>query len=323
MYFEGNNRIYIAGQAWILDEIKPGVEVATSEWATAHMIPNDANSYILGRFVEADRANSNKQYFRLGDLLLAQPTIAHAPLNINHQSSPIGAFVASEMQYPIVDGENPNIEALATFWKSYFPDVYDKVKAAFADGSLFYSMEAVPRTLSTIGGSDDTAEYAYEGRTSPNYPPEINDRSCESIVLNGPHFVGGALIIPPALPGWNRADVKQLSKFMTEQWETAEAMYGDVQELAPELGPNAWETIMAELILLAREDARTFTPQQRKGAAKTGAAMPDGSYPIQNVGDLKNAIRAIGRAKNPAATKAHIRKRAAALGQKNLIPEGW
>jgi hypothetical protein len=31
-------------------------------------------------------------------------------------------------------------------------------------------------------------------------------------------------------------------------------------------------------------------------AAKSGAAMPDGSYPIENTKDLENAIQAIGRA---------------------------
>lgn len=51
--------------------------------------------------------------------------------------------------------------------------------------------------------------------------------------------------------------------------------------------------------------------------------MSDGSFPIRNVSDLKNAIRAIGRAKNPSAAKAHIKKRAASLGESDLIPENW
>src|SRR5438132_9919844 len=39
--------------------------------------------------------------------------------------------------------------------------------------------------------------------------------------------------------------------------------------------------------------------------------------------DLKNAIQAIRRAKTSAATKAHIKSRAKALGATNLIPENW
>lgn len=251
MFFEGNDRIYLAGEAWIMGEMRPGVEVATSEWAADHIIPNDANSYVLGRFVEADKANNNKQYFKLGDLLLAQPTIANAPLNINHQSSPIGTFLASEMQYPVSDEGNPYVESLAAMWKHYYPEAYKAVQAAFASGNLFFSMEAVPQTLSTIGGSDDTAEYTYEGRNSPNYPDEINARSCDAIVLNKPHFVGGALIVPPARPGWSKADVKQMSHFIDKQWETAEAIYAGVQDMAPGLDPKTWELMMGELILMA------------------------------------------------------------------------
>ncbi len=301
MYFEGNNRIYIAGQAWILDQIKPGVEVATSEWAVSHMIPNEANSYILGRFVEADRANSNKQYFKLGDLLLAQPSIDHAPLNINHQSSPVGTFVASEMQYPTIEGDNPQIEALSVFWKSYFPEAFDQVKRAFAEESLWYSMEAVPRSLSTIGGTDDSAEYAYEGRQSKNYPDEINERSCEGIVLNSPWFVGGALIIPPSRPGWNKADVKQLSKFMSEQWESAEALYAGVQEMAPNLGPSKWEQVMGELILMATEDGAVLNTKQRNALKPGDFAIPGKkAYPIPDINHARNALARVSQFGTPA-----------------------
>ncbi len=68
---------------------------------------------------------------------------------------------------------------------------------------------------------------------------------------------------------------------------------------------------------------RDFTEEKRKQLAKTGAAMPGGGFPIENVGDLKNAIRAIGRAKNPGAAKAHIIKRAKALGATSELPDDW
>lgn len=61
----------------------------------------------------------------------------------------------------------------------------------------------------------------------------------------------------------------------------------------------------------------------RKKMADKGQARPDGSFPIPNVEYLKKAIRAYGRAGNKAAAKAWIKKRAAALGATNLLPEGW
>jgi hypothetical protein len=69
--------------------------------------------------------------------------------------------------------------------------------------------------------------------------------------------------------------------------------------------------------------ARTFTQEQRQKMAKEGKAMPDGSFPIETTGDLRNAIRLAGHASDPAAAKAHIKKRAKAIGHPEMIPEGW
>ena len=68
---------------------------------------------------------------------------------------------------------------------------------------------------------------------------------------------------------------------------------------------------------------RDFSDKERTKLAGTGAAMSDGSYPITSEQDLKNAIQAIGRAKNPAAVKAHIKSRAKSLGRSDLIPDNW
>ena len=67
----------------------------------------------------------------------------------------------------------------------------------------------------------------------------------------------------------------------------------------------------------------TFSTAQRLTLAKTGAAEPDGSYPIRDTADLQNAIQAYGRSKNPAKTKAHIVSRAKALGATHLLPASW
>lgn len=69
--------------------------------------------------------------------------------------------------------------------------------------------------------------------------------------------------------------------------------------------------------------AAQFTERQRKRLADEGVALPDGSFPIRNKTDLSNAIQSIGRAKDPAAAKRHIEKRARALGAKDMLPEDW
>lgn len=70
-------------------------------------------------------------------------------------------------------------------------------------------------------------------------------------------------------------------------------------------------------------EKREFNSKQRRQMAGRGQAMPDGSYPIANEQDLKNAIQAFGRAKNPNAVKRHIITRARALGLTDLLPDDW
>lgn len=66
-----------------------------------------------------------------------------------------------------------------------------------------------------------------------------------------------------------------------------------------------------------------FDKQERKKLSKEGKAEKDGSYPIRNVSDLKNAIQAFGRSKSPEKTKKWIMKRAKELGKEVLLPDNW
>lgn len=69
--------------------------------------------------------------------------------------------------------------------------------------------------------------------------------------------------------------------------------------------------------------SRFFSEDTREKDAKKGVALPDGSFPIPDKDALRRAIQSIGRAKDPAKAKAHIRKRARALGAEDMLPEGW
>lgn len=68
---------------------------------------------------------------------------------------------------------------------------------------------------------------------------------------------------------------------------------------------------------------REFSAEERSAAADSGAAMPDGSFPIKSKQDLHNAMQAIGRAKNPGEVKAHIRARAKALGLESELSDAF
>lgn len=65
--------------------------------------------------------------------------------------------------------------------------------------------------------------------------------------------------------------------------------------------------------------------EKRQKLAAEKKALPDGSYPIVSVDDLKNAIQAYGRSKpgKRSAVRRHIVRRARGLDQADLIPDKW
>jgi hypothetical protein len=71
------------------------------------------------------------------------------------------------------------------------------------------------------------------------------------------------------------------------------------------------------------EKAKNDTADREKKAA-SGAAMPDGSYPIASEADLGKAIRAVGRGgASHNAIRRHIITRARSLGASSKIPDNW
>lgn len=112
-------------------------------------------------------------------------------------------------------------------------------------------------------------------------------------------------------------------------WSTSDLQFG---EPSVKYGPLNWlhnekqvvgTLVDGALIQPGREFARKYTQDQREEMAKKGEALPDGSYPIHDKVDLKDAIEAIGRARDPGEAKAHIEKRAKELDALNLLPTDW
>ena len=64
------------------------------------------------------------------------------------------------------------------------------------------------------------------------------------------------------------------------------------------------------------------TEERRELAAK-GQALPDGSFPIRNEADLKDAIQSYGRAKDKGEAKRWIKRRARELDAESELPEDW
>jgi len=66
-----------------------------------------------------------------------------------------------------------------------------------------------------------------------------------------------------------------------------------------------------------------FSSAERRRMASSGVAMSDGSFPIRNRSDLRNAIQSVGRASNYDAAKRHIISRARALNATSMLPADW
>jgi hypothetical protein len=74
------------------------------------------------------------------------------------------------------------------------------------------------------------------------------------------------------------------------------------------------------------EETASYIPRRiRERLAREGKALPDGSFPIRNIQDLKNAVRAYGRAKpgSRGSVRKHIIRRARGLRRPDLIPNNW
>lgn len=258
---EGNNSFFFGARATLLDDSR---EIASS-WASDYVRSNPAVKWILGKYIEADRANNNKQYWYFDDLKKAQPTINHAPMNLNHQARNIvGAYVATEMMYPVQEPEeaatqatqNPYIEALGVLWSYYFPDETKVIQEAHDSGNLFYSMECVARSITCGGDFGCNEEFAYEGRISENYCEHLNENLSWKI-LNDPHFLAGALIIPPEKPGWHGAEIKELAKAVEREAEQAEAIYASLAKEFPEQEHFEWEQKMLSLMARAHLEKKS------------------------------------------------------------------
>lgn len=82
-------------------------------------------------------------------------------------------------------------------------------------------------------------------------------------------------------------------------------------------------TIASSMTPEAFQARRVFDRKKREKLAGEGKALPWGGFPIENCGDVKNAVQAIGRAKDRSRTIAHIKKHASSLGCTHLIPKKW
>jgi hypothetical protein len=161
-----------------------------------------------------------------------------------------------------------------------------------------------PTTLFSIASKSDTAD----GLTLVEDPQVVEKSDAEAFGL------------PQELYDRLAAPVKEALAELAAGGATvvAEAVKSD--DAAPHLTVNVTVAPAPEPAL----DKADLSAPGRKKAAASGASMSDGSYPIKTKADLRKAIKAVGRGgADHDKIRAHIVKRAKALGLEAMVPSDW
>ena len=103
----------------------------------------------------------------------------------------------------------------------------------------------------------------------------------------------------------------------------AETDLAPIPAESDELTADELATLTAKFADGVDLEKREFSDKERKHLGSTGFALPDGSFPVQTVKDLENAVKAFGRASDPEKAKSHIVSRAKALNATHILPADW
>jgi len=248
MIIEGKHSIWLAGPARFIEQDKD------MAWAERSVRPNPTFKWVLGRYVEADRANSNGQFWTQQSLRESMWTIQDSPLNIAHYPKRIvGHYVDAELMHPTGETateEHPFVEALGVLYKHYFPEETDILERAHAEGQLYFSMECVAKSVTCGGENGCGKEFAYEGPQSASYCEHINERASYR-QFNNPLFLAGALLVPPMVPGWKDAHISDMGAVMKQFADQMEAAYDGASADLPDQDPRVWEALMLRVMDLA------------------------------------------------------------------------
>jgi hypothetical protein len=235
-----------------------------AHWASKYMNHNPAFKWIVGKYVEADNANSNGQFWSLDDLKMSKPSIEYAPMNMGHrQNHIVGTYVASELMYPKDDIGNAYIETASVFWKYYFPEELAMVEKAYDIGALHQSMECIAESVTCAGPMGCGETFKYSGPMSAEYCDHIKSRESYR-QLNNPHFLAGGLILPPDRPGWKNASIDEMAIADSE----LERVYEQIAEGSPQLSTDQWESLMVEILSFTMKNEADDAPSAKHLATK-------------------------------------------------------
>jgi hypothetical protein len=218
-------------------------------WEKA-LTPNEQMLWLQGRFVGAEKANRNGAFWSTSDLELGEATVKYGPLNWLHEAKHVIGTIAdtrlvahdNAKDQPL---EEPYIQAASVIWRWVYPDEASVVEMASDSGKLWYSMECISKNVECVGDGGC-------GRTVAYMDYITGEKACDHMKARSttrrfadPTFLGGAVIMPPARPGWAEAD----AQVMRTAANMAERAFDQAGQ--PDIAASDWEQMMAEVIRFA------------------------------------------------------------------------
>lgn len=154
----------------------------------------------------------------------------------------------------------------------------------------------------------------------------ISEEAAASIATE--YKSGEVVSVEPGLILGTDAFVVEIDEVEGKSYDVFVSLKGEIlghdeYEMAAESSHGEDELAEIKALEAELEIKRMYNREKREELAESGEAMEDGSFPIVDEADLKNAIQAHGRASDIEAAKKHIVKRAEALGLEALIPTEW
>lgn len=208
---------------------------------------NESFLWVAGRYVQANKANKNGQYWTFDDLQKGERTIKYVPVNALHQwETAIGTIVQSKIVHreeKVADESGdtskakdrliPEIQVLGLVWSANYPDISDKIKESNEKKQLWWSMECVAESTQCL-----TCEQVFPYVTSA---AETCLHMASSAVAPrrfiNPTFLGGALIYPPEKPAWVDAEA-----------ELARELASYASRIDEPFSAHEWEQLMLQLV---------------------------------------------------------------------------
>lgn len=129
-----------------------------------------------------------------------------------------------------------HIVSTAAMWEFLFPREARVIEKAAADHQLYYSMECLSRTVACVdapGRPGCGEEFSYGDYDAKRACAHLNARTGVKH-FKDPFFLGGAVIVPPARPGWGKAnvDVVRQAAAAVEQADLQDVSITQAREVA-------------------------------------------------------------------------------------------